>query len=82
MVEMSGIKPRPTLTNYGAEPTGLKKKINRIEMYRTKRKRYELWKPKYTVHTLALTNDGVYEIFTPDHKPHAPLFGEVEESHK
>ena len=76
---MSEFQPRPSLVSYCSVPTGLKEKINRIDMYRTKRKRYHFWKPKYEVHTLALCDDGVYEIFTPDHKRHEPLFGGLDE---
>lgn len=71
---MDEIKPRPSMINYGGIPTGLKGKINRIDMYSTRRKWYEIWKPKRIVHTLALCDDGVYEIFTPDHKMHPALF--------
>lgn len=70
------IKPRPSITSYGAVPTGLNEKINRIEMYRTKRKGWHFWKQKYEIHTLALCDDAIYEIFPPYHKPHPPLFGE------
>jgi hypothetical protein len=76
---MSNVKPRPSMINYGALPTGLNKKINRIEMYSTRRKWYELWKPKRVLHTLVLCDDAVYEIFPPEHKPHPPLFGEAEQ---
>jgi len=77
---MSEIKPRPSIMSYGAEPAGLPKKINRLEVYSTKRKKYQIWKPKYDRHTLALCDDGVYEIFMPGHKQHPPLFGGHHES--
>lgn len=70
------LKPRPSITSYPAVKIS-DQKLNRIEVYRTPVSRLLFWKPKYIQHILALTDNGVYEIFPPEHKPHAPLFGEV-----
>lgn len=70
-------KRRPAITDYPAIKLD-SQKIERIEIYRTKRSnRLLFWQPKYVEHILALTRSGTYEIFPPEHKPHPPLFGEV-----
>lgn len=62
---MANVKPRPITEYYGERidlglPTDVV--IERLETYRTKRKWYELWKPKYNLKYYALTKKGVYDI--------------------
>lgn len=60
---MSEIKPRPALlTTYQALGLPKGQKVHRIELYRTKRRWYQLWKPKYDTHYLALTNNAIYDV--------------------
>lgn len=55
------IEPRPALKlDFHTLPKNVK--IFRIEMFRIKRKWYELWKPKYKIKYLALTESAVYDI--------------------
>jgi hypothetical protein len=57
------VKPRPAL-KFGYKDLGLPKNtvVHRIETHRTKRRWFELWKPKYNIRLYALTNSAVYDI--------------------
>lgn len=60
---MSDIKPRPAL-KFAYTDLNLPKGevVHRIELYRTKRKWYELTKPKYNIKYYALTKSAVYDV--------------------
>lgn len=60
-----GQKPRPTVRPaIDLHNLGLPKnmQVQRIELFRTKRKWYEFWKPKYTHKYLALCKNSVYDV--------------------
>lgn len=71
---MATIKTRPTLKfDFDDSKTG---KIHRIDSYRTKNPWYQrLWKPKYNVHLLALTDKAIYDICSTKTPECSKLFG-------